>query len=175
MPLPTKRINVELHLSLSAVFLSLAALVVSIVQTKIARDQQHASVWPRIMTSSSVLDLNFYFTIANQCVGPAIVKSVDTFYKGRKYATLSELLFQQTGHLDGGFLFGDLEPETVLKAGDEYELFKLTRNDEPLSYKLRKVTEDSSFHFRIRYADVYGNCWLLDQNKVTELDKCPNQ
>ena len=174
MPPPKNRINVELHLSLSAIFLSLAALVVSIFQTKIARDQQHASVWPRIVTSSDVIDLNFYFRIANQGVGPAIIKSIDTFYKGRRYATLSELLFHQTGRLNGGYLYGDLEPETVLKAGDEHELFKLTRNDEPLTYKLAQVVRDSSFHLRIQYTDVYGNCWLLDRNKVTELGKCPD-
>lgn len=174
MPTPKKRINVELHLSLSAIFLSLAALIVSVVQTKIARDQQHASVWPRLMTSSSVLELNFYFIIGNQGVGLAIIKSVDTFYKGHKYVTLSELLFQQTGHLTGGYLYGDLESETVLKAGDENELFKLTRNDEPLAFKLAEVVRDSSFHFRVRYADVYGNCWLLDRNKVTELGHCPD-
>lgn len=174
MPTPKKRINVELHLSLSAVFLSLAALIVSILQTKIARDQQHASVWPRIMTSDGVLDLNFSFLIANQGVGPAIIKSADVFYKGRRYATLSQLLFQQTGHLSGGFVYRDLEPETVLKAGDEYELFRFIRNDESLSFKLEKVTNDHSFHFRIHYTDIYGNCWLLDRNKVTELGQCPD-
>lgn len=173
MAIPRRRINIELLLGISATFLSLAALVVSIFQTKIAREQQQASVWPRIATSSDVLDLNFYFTVANQGVGPAIIKSVDTAYRGRNYSSLSELLFQQTGRLDGGYLYANLKQEMVLKAGDEYELFKVTRNDEPLSFKLQEVIKDSSFHFRIRYADVYGNCWQLDRDKVTSLGKCP--
>ncbi|MBD2752312.1 hypothetical protein [Spirosoma validum] len=173
MDTPRRRINIELLLGISATFLSLAALVVSIFQTKIAREQQEASVWPRIATSSGVLELNFTYSVANQGVGPAIIKSVETIYKGHKYPTLSVLLFQHTGHLNGGFMHGTLEPEMVLKAGDEYELFKLMRNDEPLSSKLEKIVTDSSFHFRIRYADIYGNCWQLDQNKVTELGKCP--
>jgi hypothetical protein len=173
MALPRRRINIELLLGISATFLSLAALVVSIFQTKIAREQQQASVWPRLATSSDVLDLNFYFTISNQGVGPAIIKSVNTIYKGRKYSSLSELLLQQTGRLDGGYLYGNLEQEMVLKAGDEYELFKITRNDEPLSFKLRDVVQDSSFHFQIGYADVYGNCWQFDRNKVSPVGKCP--
>ena len=172
MTLPNRRINIELLLGISATFLSLAALIVSIFQTKIAREQQQASVWPRITASGGTLDLNFSYSIANQGVGPAIIKSVETFYKGKKYPTLSALLFQHTGHLSGGYLYGILEPETVLKAGDEYELFRLTRNDEPLSFRLEEIVDDSSFHFRVRYADIYGNCWQLDQNKVTELGKC---
>lgn len=173
MPLVKRPINIELLLGISATFLSLAALIVSVFQTKIAREQQQASVWPRVAASSGVLDLNFIYVVTNQGVGPAIVKSIETFYKGRKYATLPMLLREQTGHLNGGFVYGSLEPEDVLKAGDEYEMFKLMRNDEPLSDKLAKVVNDSSFHFRIRYADIYGNCWQLDNNKVTELGRCP--
>ncbi|MFD2936927.1 hypothetical protein [Spirosoma flavum] len=172
MATPRRRINIELLLGISATFLSLAALVVSIFQTKIAREQQEASVWPRIATSDNVLDLNFSFSIGNQGIGPAIIKSISIFYRGKKYETLSLVLFQQAGHLNGGYVYSDPEPETVLKAGDELDLFKLSRDDEPLSYKLKNVVNDSSFHFRVRYADVYGNCWQLDRGKTRSLGKC---
>ncbi|GAB3950611.1 hypothetical protein GCM10028805_29020 [Spirosoma harenae] len=173
MPAPKKRINIELHLSLSATFLSLAALIVSVFQTKIAREQQQASVWPRLAVEASILDKNFTYTIANQGVGPAVIKKVTVSYQGIVYPSLYALMMRHTGPLNGGFFHRDLQSEGVLKAGDEVNIFNLARNDEALSSKLGDVVSDTSFHLRVHYADVYGNCWLLDRNKVVELSDCP--
>jgi|GEM_PF-1107165 len=167
-----RSVNIELLLGVSATFLSLAALVVSVFQTRIDREQQYASVWPRLAIVREVMDRNFTISIANQGVGPAIVKSIDVEYRGKKYPNLSSLLFQTTGHLNGGYYSGDIGNEDVIKAADDVSLFMLVKNDEMLSNKLKDVVTDSLFHLRIRYADVYGNCWELDQNKVTAIGKC---
>ncbi len=43
---PKKKISIDFLLGISAVFLSASALIVSIFQTTIFREQQYASVWP---------------------------------------------------------------------------------------------------------------------------------
>lgn len=170
---PRRRINIELLLGISATFLSLAALIVSIVQTRIAREQQHASVWPRLDLEADVLERNFSLSVGNQGVGPAIVKSVDITYRGKTYPSLLKLFVEQTGPLNGNFFTGELTPEAVLKAGDMYSLYALSRNDEAMSNRLKAVVNDSSMHYRIVYSDIYNNCWVYDQGHITPLDNCP--
>ena len=68
MATPRRRINIDMLLGISATLLSLAALVVSIFQTRIDRQQQKASVWPYLKTSSDHIEDDFTFGI-----GPALI------------------------------------------------------------------------------------------------------
>lgn len=60
----------------------------------------------------------------------------------------------------------------VFKSGEDMDMLLVTKNDTIVS-QVNAMLKDSSFHIRILYADVYGNCWLLDREKVTELSSCP--
>ncbi len=174
MPLPKKRINVELYLSLSAVFLSLAALIVSIVQTKIARDQQHASVWPYLQILKETSNQQLHYGLENKGVGPAIIRSYALSYKGKLYPSLQTLFWEQAGKRTSvASGFGLIGPGYVFKSGENLELLYVANNDFVMR-RIEAMLADTSFHMRIHYADVYSNCWLLDQNKVTELGQCSN-
>ena len=81
MPAPKKRINIELHLSLSATFLSLAALIVSIFQTKIAREQQQKSVLPYLQIRHEMANNNLDIILENKGVGPAFIRGLHIVYK----------------------------------------------------------------------------------------------
>ncbi|GAB3694209.1 hypothetical protein GCM10027592_14890 [Spirosoma flavus] len=172
MPAPKKRINIELHLSLSATFLSLAALIVSIFQTKIARDQQHASVWPFLQITGSSYDQEFHYGLENKGVGPAIIKDYSLIYKGKSYSNVRDLFWEHIGRSTSGAKgFGNVSIGDVFKSGEDLELLFVSRNDS-IVQKVEQMMADTSFLVRIRYADVYGNCWLLEQNKVKELGSC---
>lgn len=181
MPAPRKsitvRVNFELWLTVSAVVISVCALVVSVVQTRIAREQQTASVWPRLMLSADVLERNFSISLVNQGVGPAIIRNVAIHCRGKDYDDLSELLLNTVGREGGGFFTAALAPDMVLKSGDEVNLFALTRGDEAMSFRLRDIVyRDDSFRFEVVYSDVYGNCWKLHRSnrreKVVQLGEC---
>lgn len=176
---PGKPINIELLLGLSATFLSLAALIVSIFQTRIARDQQQASVWPYVQVSINHFDNDFILLLKNNGVGPALIKKVEFGFRGRNETSHIKLLNQvvntelsQDSVSKAGRFFNDVVPGDVLKAGEEIEIYKTLQN-RYLADFMGKVIADSTFRFRITYSDVYGNCWLLDHGKVTQLDDCP--
>jgi len=176
---PAVRVNYELWLTVSAVVISVCALVVSVLQTRIAREQQTASVWPRLMLDADVLERNFSISVVNQGVGPAIIRDVSIQYQGKDYDDLSQLLLNTAGRAGGGFFTATLAPEMVLKSGDEVNLFALTRGDEATSFRLRNlVYRDDSFRYEVVYSDVYGNCWKLRrsnrQEKIIQLDECPD-
>ena len=70
-----------------------------------------------------------------------------------------------------GYFYGSLEPGNVLKSGDKESLLATTHNEQ-VANLMDSVIADTSFHLVVRYADVYGNCWQLDRNKVTAIGKC---
>ncbi|RRB17355.1 hypothetical protein [Larkinella knui] len=176
---PKKRINIELLLGLSATFLSFAALIVSIFQTRIAREQQQASVWPYVQLAGNHIDNDFVLVLKNNGVGPALLKKAEFGYRGKTAASHIKLFNEvitteipRDSVQRVGRFWNDLRPGDVLKAGDEIEIYK-TQNNSYWADFLSDVIADPTFQFRITYADVYGNCWLLDQGKVTPLDDCP--
>ena len=80
MSVPKRSINIELLLGISATFLSLAALVVSIFQTKIAREQQQKSVLPYLQIRHEISNNQLVIYLENEGVGPAFIKSFVTSY-----------------------------------------------------------------------------------------------
>ncbi|WP_338870172.1 hypothetical protein WBJ53_22055 [Spirosoma sp. SC4-14] len=172
MDAPKRSVNIELLLGISATFLSLAALVVSIFQTRIDREQQYASVWPYIQTMGANFDQELHFGFENKGVGPAIIKSFELIYRGRTYKRPKPLFLEYIGkNTRGGKGFTDVTPGDVFKSGENTDVLFVSKNDTVIS-QVASMLADSSFHLRIRYADVYGNCWELDQNKVTAIGKC---
>ncbi len=170
---PRRRITIELLLGISAIFLSLAALVVSIFQTKIAREQQQASVWPYLQVVAANYDRELHYGLENKGVGPAIIKEYKLSYKGKAYPSIKPLFWEQIGvNTPGGKGFAEVETGDVFKSGEDFEILFVSRSDSIIQ-KASKMLSDTSFRLRIRYADVYGNCWQLDRNKVTAIGKCP--
>jgi hypothetical protein len=96
---PKQSINIELLLGISATFLSLAALVVSIFQTKIAREQQQKSVLPYLQIRHEIVDNQMTVFLENEGVGPAFIKSITTSYNKKSLAGYTEFLLDAMGDL----------------------------------------------------------------------------
>lgn len=167
------RITVELLLAVAATLLSLGALLVSVVQTRIAREQQHAAVWPFLRLGSGIVDARFTFQLENKGVGPALIRRVEVHHRGRPYPSHVALLNGQLLPAFGGSRFHvALQPGDVLKAGEELKLFEID-GDRPSAQRLDDLVDDEQFTMRITYADVYGNCWVATQRKVDPAS-CPD-
>src|SRR4051794_40735251 len=75
-------------IAMTAAVASLCAVVVTIYQTKLSREQQLNSVWPYLMIYEHLgEDQVPKLLVANQGIGPAIVDSVRIVYKNRAYAS----------------------------------------------------------------------------------------
>lgn len=77
------RIQLDRVLSLAAAFVAVCALAVSVYQTKIMREQQRASAWPRLDLPQSTSATTYGRLVQNQGLGPALVRSVEITYDGR--------------------------------------------------------------------------------------------
>lgn len=176
-----KRINYELWLTVSAVVISVCALVVSVVQTRIAREQQTASVWPYLQIREEPMDDNLTVYLDNNGVGPAVVQQMDFFFRQKRYEYLPGLIAvniddkHRTAFFQAAKDSDQLTPGDVLKAGSTLTVYQIMKADSSIQ-PIRQILRDSTFRVEIRYRDVYGNCWQLShrwrKNTVAELGRC---
>jgi hypothetical protein len=172
-PAPKRKINVELLLGLSAVFLSASALIVSIVQTTIFKEQQYASVWPYLQSTLSSRSGFYDYVLENKGVGPAIVKRFEYVYQGTSYHKTRPVFTALFGENTKGVGFTDINKDYVFKPEEAISLLSLDLPDSVIR-QISNRWESDSINLKITYADVYGNCWLLDNGVTTRLTSCPD-
>lgn len=171
-PKQKRKINVELLLGLSATFLSFAALVVSIFQTKIAREQQHASVWPHLSIYASNSDKYYSYKVSNSGIGPAIIKDVTWSVGDSSYTSTFDFIRNELGFVKG-LGRSEMNAGSVLTPGDGLSLLDVNDNDS-LAHRIEDIVTGPSFTLRIVYSDVYGNCWEIKKGETKALADCPD-
>jgi hypothetical protein len=163
-------LTVDLLIAVAVALLSLGALVVTVIQTRIARQQQQASVWPYLSQGTRSNDSEATLFLKNKGVGPAIVRRVSFSYRGNGYpdhlTLMRKALYDNASKgekLDATLHFGSLDAGDVLSPGEEQVLLRLQGTS---GNRLAEVTTDPSFVMTIHFADVYGNCWVLSRGEV---------
>ena len=172
-PVPKRKLNVEFLLGLSAVFLSASALIVSIIQTTIFKEQQYASVWPYLQITLSYRSGDYDYGIENKGVGPAIVKRFEYVYRGTGYDNTRALFTALFGENMKGVGFTGMNKDYVFKPEEAISLLSLDIPDSVIR-TIASRWESDSINLRVTYADIYGNCWLLDNDVTTRLVSCPD-
>jgi hypothetical protein len=172
MPEGKPRLTVELLLAAAATFLSLGALVVTVIQTGIQRQQQWASVWPYLSLNSRRLDKEFALFVENKGVGPALIKDVTVTYQGRRYSTPTALLRPELTRFQGARFWSGIARGDVIKAGDRVDLFRID-GDSATADHLQAMIDEPAFAMTIVFGDVYGNCWSARVGSVETLPRCP--
>ncbi len=171
---PRRRAGPELLVGIAAILLSCGALVVSVFQARILREQQGATVWPRLAVGTNHVDEGFAVTMANAGVGPAIIREVTYAVHGRRYQSAWALAQAEIG---GDTLvatpkyFQTVVAGSVLRPGDSVEMLSLPQNA-ALADRMDALTSDSSYHARALYSDVYGTCWRVDNADVRAAGRC---
>lgn len=173
-PAPRRRAGPEILVGIAAILLSCGALVVSVFQARILREQQGATVWPRVALGGNHIEDGFTLTVANMGVGPAIVREVEYAVHGRGYH--SAWAFAK-GEIGGDTLsqtpkyFQTITAGSVLRPGDSADVLSLPGNA-ALADRMDALTSDSSYHARVLYSDVYGTCWQVDNADVRAAGRC---
>ena len=88
MPIRKKPISRDTIIAIAATITSVCALIVTVYQTKLTREQQLNSVWPYLIIYD-VVDENQQASlmVSNYGIGPAIIDSVRVTYKERSYSS----------------------------------------------------------------------------------------
>jgi hypothetical protein len=93
MPVKKKPLSTETIIAIAATITSVCALLITVYQTVLIRDQQLNSVWPYLLANTSI-DEHGKATIqvTNNGVGPAIIEKVTIEYKGKPYKSMPDVI-----------------------------------------------------------------------------------
>lgn len=144
--------------ALSAVLIGLCALAVSLVQVQIMRDQQHASVWPRlIVTRSYVQGKSVGIVAANPGIGPAVIRTVEAKVDGRPVTSWTGALNALVGEKRGWSVQISSINGRIIPAGEVVTALQLT--DPALADRV--AGEMGRLSVRVCFCSVYDRCWTI--------------
>lgn len=171
----------EVWLSVSALVVSVCALVVSWIQVRVESRQMASSVWPRLTWEQSS-DLGpsgkLTWKLANKGVGPAIIQEQVIRLKGKTYPHLLSVLevdmpdsirLKENGTR---IYFGSYRKDDVMGSGQSDDMLHIEGS--PIlarwcQQRLDFLMGSPEFQLRFVYEDVFGNRWELNKTRVQAL------
>lgn len=166
-----------------AMVLSVAALLVSVLEVSAMRRDQHVQVWPYVLVSSGYSAEGYRITLANKGIGPARIRSVRLEYDDVPVTDLDAFI---ASLVDPGREFSyyvyqvrDVS-RSVVSADESVALFEvpwLPKAGEPdtgpdtRTFVERWAQKGS---VRVCYCSVYDDCWLatLNSGEPDEVRSC---
>jgi hypothetical protein len=147
-------------IALSAVLLSICGLFVSLYETSLMRQEQRASVWPRVSIGFTINDTLVTFIAENAGVGPARVQSAEIRHNDSTMVNWSELMRRtSSGPLSVSSSL-NLVNGRVMSPEKRVEFAKLDFRDEQQAAALAESVLDGTTDIRACYCSVYNECWV---------------
>lgn len=153
----------------AAIFISCCALLVSIYQSIILRNQQYATVWPYIEPHVEYSNHSFELLIQNKGTGPAIIKNVEMVLDGKPvkdYQQFIQALLRQDKFTAMSI---SAPTNSVLSAGEKVQFLSASLPDSLLIANI-------DFHDRVQltvcYCSIFGDCWRYVDGEVTDCGGC---
>lgn len=172
-PPPRRRRDPEFWIALAALGVSGLAMLSSLVQVGVQRNQERAMVWPHVTAGPSFSEDGYALRARNKGLGPALVREVQLQVDGRDVAGVPALMDALLGPGHGygwdRLSANDLQ-DTVLAAGESVVLLAV-----PWDPRIRQAfASGGRVSARICYCSFLEECWIsrggLDHERV---DRCP--
>ena len=153
-------LRLDLVIATLALIISAGATVSSIYQTHVIARQLGASVWPYLSITSSLGDSAYSLAVANDGLGPAVVKNATLSVDGEKVANYREA----EGRLARGVrvgkdliaTFSSINETTVVRAGDTRVLIRASGSAVSQVGDLGKRVSLS-----LCYCSLLDECWTV--------------
>lgn len=155
-------------LSLSAIFMSACTLIVLIYQTNLMRKQQYMSEFPYLeLGNYGGGTPNFRFSLTNNGVGPALIKSVKIQNKGKVYEEDLEAYLSRTIQPKDSlyFYYSNLGKGQLIPPNHTVDLISLYNGTSNDAHKLAQFIHDEEVDLEIEYASIYGERWVFSNHR----------
>lgn len=160
----------EYIIALGVTVISLCALVVSVMQTQIMKEERElmreysrASVWPRLEFGLSKAHNDdrsidhLALNLSNSGVGPAIITDVKVMYEGKTASDWWNLFkIQEIPDSIETYITNRNFNDRIIKIGETLEVLKLDDNPELAQAFLERMGKLS---IDIYYESIYGEKW----------------
>jgi len=170
----------NLLVAVPAFLISIGVAYFTFVQAEATEKMQIAAVWPHVTAATSNLDDDerpqMTLTIANQGVGPALIKGMEVSHRGKAYRGPHELL--RGCCVPEGSIRLVISPSNgdVLRPGDEIDFLRFTPDSVPPGAFERFEAERGAMRIRVCYCSVFDDCWIADDQRSLEpvaVAQCP--
>jgi hypothetical protein len=161
------KINRDTTVAFSAIVMSIATLIVSVYQISLMRNQLHTSVWPYVEWLYNNANNQFYITVENKGIGPAIIKGVEMKLDEEPMGSNSELLKTLLGNSHFNFINSTVKGR-VISPGETVEMLHVfdSKAARAIDSLLLWNSSAHTFELRICYCSVFGDCWETDGNTI---------
>ena len=147
--------------TLIALVISIIAMITSIYEANILKEQQRSMVWPYLGVGTNYSDKGFSASVYNNGTGPAIVKSVEVRVDSKPVENMLEMVntLMPENNLGYDILRQNKVNQYVFRPGEEVELIGFSWNEET-----RKLAElmNAKVQLVICYESVMGESWIYD-------------
>jgi hypothetical protein len=172
-PKKTRARDPEFWIAIGALVVSAIAMLTSLMQVSLQRNQERALVWPHVNARSSYSGDGYAFVAYNKGLGPALVRDVQLLVDGKAVdnwnGALTVMLGKDNQYGWDKIKVSDLE-QTILAANESVTLFKIPW-DENTQAAFGKGNRISA---KICYCSFLEECWVsksgLDHQRV---EVCP--
>ena len=150
----------ERLLSIAVGLAAIAAVLVSLYQTSLAREQLRASAWPYVTQANAFTPGNPYVrVVSNDGIGPARIRSFRVLVDGTPVPTWNAAVRMLTGEGEPGLVYSSFGRGTVLTPGTKATI--LTLPPGPRAQKFWQGAQ-SRLPTVACYCSVYDECWSSD-------------
>lgn len=153
-----KLLEPDMLVALSAIVLGVSALAVSVVQVRIMRQEQHASVWPRLQIGRVYSEgRDFAIVVGNPGIGPAVIKEVTVEVDGRPVTSWIDAINALVPDQPPGDVVFMQVSGRILPAGESIQ--PIASADPRFADAF--VAASSRMRMRVCYCSVYDICWRV--------------
>jgi len=150
----------EMIVAWSAMFISLLALLATMYEANLERENQLLSIWPRLVVQAHISDRRGYkIEVSNKGLGPAIVKTAKITIDGNPQDSWKDVFNELK--LTGSFsIITNPLNSTIISQNETVEVVKI--DDAQAGYKASKGSQ--RVDLEVCYCSVYDDCWLVSKN-----------
>lgn len=150
-----RRLSPEMITAISAVFIGICAIGISLYETSLIRQAQKGSVWPALGGGYSYNQDGFSYLLENAGVGPAIIEYIILTVDGEPLETWDQY-FDKLGARVSNYLVTQASGRIVSPQSRIDILFIPPKENIDLIAK-----EQERVDVEICYCSVYEDCWIV--------------
>ena len=184
--------NMEVFVSLAALITAVAAVIITLEQTKVMREEAELernnarisvmpSVWLATHIGDEGEDAYFKVVLTNKGLGPAVLERFNVSYRGEPVGNWDDLARKMAADVETNNSFEDdvmassrspVSPGLMLEAGGVASPISVFNSDEPDGIRLL-MRGAQNMSISICYCSLYGDCFQTELfRRPQEVEQC---
>ena len=158
------KIKSEVWIGIAAITISIGTLVVLIYQSRLMRDHQESSVFPKLELWNSPYNDQYALIMVNKGVGPAIIESIKVHFEDQSYE-MDPMQFMYVysdtlNWFDQEITGNSVAPGLFIPPGQSQQLIRV---DGALDDNLAATLfYQQRARVSVTYSSVFGDAWKVD-------------